>query len=307
MSGSFDHYHHTEIMTMNTRHDGRDGYRSSHNNYEDGKNAREESLSSTFVLDAFPLYPFQEVNKEDFYKSKRQQNFAPALALNCVQDPHRRRIENSHHKASQHNIITNHHGEQVVLDETHQGPPRVYLQHHHQSVGTHHALTNKMRAPSHISSGRQLSPNFSPGPWSVIVGRDKVALDAHGNKRLRVIVGLYLERYAKSHKDKDEKSLILSEIESTIRSACGGARGAFIKYNDGKWWEVENGTVREKIGRLLREALHTRYSSSSRRKRERRRSKGNKLLANKDESDVDSSSGNNGSVGSTGGHRAATT
>jgi hypothetical protein len=122
-----------------------------------------------------------------------------------------------------------------------------------------------------LSGGHALPDDFVPRPWSVLFGRNKQSIDAPGNKRLRIIIGWYLERYVKSHTDKEAKSTIISEIASTIRSACEGKGGAFVRYTDGSWWEVESMLVREKIGRMLREALHTNYSSSSKQKRERHR------------------------------------
>jgi hypothetical protein len=128
------------------------------------------------------------------------------------------------------------------------------------------------------SESRELPKDFVPRPWSVIVGRDKASLQAPGNNKLRMIVRLHLERYSKCGDNKDEKTRIISEIESTIRrnclKDCEGCQeeelGAFIKVQDGKWWEVSSWVAREKIGRMLREYLHTKYSSSSRRKRARR-------------------------------------
>jgi hypothetical protein len=138
--------------------------------------------------------------------------------------------------------------------------------------------SNSSSSSAALSGGYALPDDFVPRPWTVLVGRDKKSLDAPGNKRLRIIVGWYLERYVKSHSSKEAKSTIISEIESTIRSACEGKGGAFVRYTDGSWWEVEISLVREKISRMLREALHTKYSSSSKQKRERRRLR--RLLSN---------------------------
>jgi hypothetical protein len=116
---------------------------------------------------------------------------------------------------------------------------------------------------------RALPLDFTPGNWSVTVGRDKVSNDSPGNRRLHIIIGWYLERYTKSRTDKTEKGRIISEIEMIVQDACGGKGGAFITAIDGRWHEAPR-IGRDKISRLLREALHTTYSSSSKQKRARR-------------------------------------
>mmetsp|Transcript_132161 Transcript_132161/g.196921 ORF Transcript_132161/g.196921 Transcript_132161/m.196921 type:complete len:504 (-) Transcript_132161:44-1555(-) len=118
-----------------------------------------------------------------------------------------------------------------------------------------------------------LPDDFVPGPWSVVVGRDKAAVNAIGNKRLHVLAAIYLTKYATSEQ-KQDKTDIINEIEQTIRSACGEKNGvpvgSFVKFVDGKWWEVEAWVGREKIGRTLREPLHAKYSSTSKVKRARK-------------------------------------
>jgi uncharacterized Zn-finger protein len=117
-----------------------------------------------------------------------------------------------------------------------------------------------------------LPTDFSPGPWSVAVGKEKRSYKSPGNRRLRAIIGLFLDRYANCRNNKDEKSEIISQIEKAIRGGHGSALpGAFVKYSNGRWIEVDSGVARDKISRMLRESLHTEYSSSSKQKRLRRR------------------------------------
>jgi hypothetical protein len=117
-----------------------------------------------------------------------------------------------------------------------------------------------------------LPKDFSPGPWSVAVGKEKRAYTSPGNRRLRAIIGLFLERYANCRNNKDEKSEIISQIEKAIRGGHGYAlRGAFVKYSNGRWIEVDSCVARKKISRILRESLHIQYSSSSKHQRLRRR------------------------------------
>ena len=114
-----------------------------------------------------------------------------------------------------------------------------------------------------------LPEDFVPGPWSIVIGKDKKSFESPGNQRLRVIVRLFLEKYAKCGNNRSFKSGIISEIVTTMMNAHGGSDrpGAFIKYKNGRWWEVGVGFAREKISRMLRECLHTQYTSSSKQKR----------------------------------------
>ena len=95
---------------------------------------------------------------------------------------------------------------------------------------------------------------------------------ATGNRRLNVIATMFVGRYSQLTR-KDDKSEIVSEILRMVKDACPDERFAFIKYHDGRWWEVETLIAREKIGATLRDVLHTKYRSSTKSKLERRRAK----------------------------------
>jgi hypothetical protein len=83
---------------------------------------------------------------------------------------------------------------------------------------------------------------------------------------------MYVGRYSQLTR-KDDKSEIVSEILRMVKDACPDERYAFIKYHGGRWWEVETLIAREKIGATLRDALHSKYKSSTKSKLERRRAK----------------------------------
>jgi hypothetical protein len=79
-------------------------------------------------------------------------------------------------------------------------------------------------------------------------------------------------------KTKFEKSNIVSAIIATIRQAC--PQGGFIKFEEGEWWEVDDGFAREKIGCLFRDCLHSQYRSSNKAKIARRKATASKEPSN---------------------------
>ena len=115
-----------------------------------------------------------------------------------------------------------------------------------------------------------LPEGFSISSYSVVFGRGKRCSENVGNRRLQVIASMNVGRYASAN-SKLEKSHIVTDIMDTVREACPERRGAFVKYFEGRWWEVNENFVRERIGSILRDCLHTKYKSSTRAKLEKRR------------------------------------
>jgi hypothetical protein len=113
-----------------------------------------------------------------------------------------------------------------------------------------------------------LSTDFEPSCYSVICGRGKECFDSIGNRRFRVIVSLFIAQYSAS-RSKLAKSIIVSNIVDTIRSAGGG----FVKFEDGAWWEVSDANAREKVGALIRDYLYTKYKSAAKSKMARRKAR----------------------------------
>jgi hypothetical protein len=114
----------------------------------------------------------------------------------------------------------------------------------------------------------RLPANFLPSSNTVICGRGKACSTASGNRRLRKIVNSYLQPYSQA-RNKLEKSSIVSTIITKIKE--DNAAGAFVKFEDSVWWEVDDAVAREKIGCLLRDCLHTQYRSSTKAKLARRK------------------------------------
>jgi hypothetical protein len=123
--------------------------------------------------------------------------------------------------------------------------------------------------PRTTNNGKSKLPqDFLPSPQAVICGRGKACSSSPGNKSLKRIINSFLKPYSKA-RNKLEKSAIVSSIVGSIKQAA--PNGAFIKFESGIWWEVEDGVAREKVGCLLRDSLHTQYRSSTKAKLARRR------------------------------------
>jgi hypothetical protein len=117
-----------------------------------------------------------------------------------------------------------------------------------------------------------LPEGFEPTPYSVVCGRGRKSTYAIGNRRLQVIAQMFIGKYSQLSR-KEDKTEIVSKILAMIQEACPDERCAFIKYSDGRWWEVETLIAREKIGAVLRDCLFSKYRSSTKSKQERRRAK----------------------------------
>jgi hypothetical protein len=148
--------------------------------------------------------------------------------------------------------------------------------------------------PRTTNNGKSKLPhNFLPSPHAVICGRGKACSCSPGNKNLKKILNSYLKSYSKA-RNKLEKSAIVSCIVGSIKQAA--PTGAFVKFEGGAWWEVEDGVAREKVGCLLRDSLHTQYRSSTKAKLARRRAKNRRVVAG-DEMSLNTSSSNHSSHG----------
>ena len=105
-----------------------------------------------------------------------------------------------------------------------------------------------------------LPVGFLPSPYSVLIGRGKTCSEAIGNKRLQVIISTFLDEYSRTS-SRIEKSVIVNRIVDLVYDAC--PIGAFIKKENGIWWEVSDRVARERVGVMIRDSLHEQYKSSS--------------------------------------------
>ena len=109
----------------------------------------------------------------------------------------------------------------------------------------------------------------TPAPSDVICGRGRLCAEHPGNREFRKIVDSHLDSYAKAD-SKLEKSLLVSAIVNMVRR--NSPNGGFLKKNSktGRFEVVSDRIAREKVGQMLRDALHTQYKSSTEAKRKRR-------------------------------------
>ena len=120
---------------------------------------------------------------------------------------------------------------------------------------------------------KRMSANYSPSLYSVMIGRGKVFTEAVGTRRLKVIASCFLAEYSAA-KSQVDKASIITKIVHIVQEAC--PVGAFLKYEEGSWWEVSDNAAREKVGVVLRDLLHDQYKSSTK-ARSASRSKSRKL------------------------------
>ena len=134
-----------------------------------------------------------------------------------------------------------------------------------------------------------LPEEFRPTHYSVQCGRGKLCRTSIGNRRLQIIGSMFLQKYSAA-RNKYEKSIIVSDIISTVKAATND-HGAFIRFHNGRWWEVEELVARERVGSILRDSLHAKYRSSTQSKLARRAIKyGLKCQQNHQDQDKDDSS-----------------
>jgi hypothetical protein len=119
------------------------------------------------------------------------------------------------------------------------------------------------------SKKTRMPTRYKPDKNAVICGRGKVCTSNPGNQKLRVLILEHLDSYGKAS-NKVEKTEIVSTIMDSIKKGCPDAP-AFLKKEGDTWWEVDDAFAREKIGCIFRDALFTKYRSSTKAKLARRK------------------------------------
>ncbi|KAL3919734.1 MAG: hypothetical protein SGILL_003607 [Bacillariaceae sp.] len=119
------------------------------------------------------------------------------------------------------------------------------------------------------SKKNRMPPNYVPSKNAVICGRGKICTTNPGNRKLRALIKENLAAYGKAT-NKVDKTEIVSAIMDDIRKDCDD-EPAFVKKEEGTWWEVDDAFAREKIGCIFRDSLFTKYRSSTKAKLARRK------------------------------------
>jgi len=124
----------------------------------------------------------------------------------------------------------------------------------------------KSKAPCKAKT--PLPVDFQPTEYTVMCGRSRECFESVGNRRFRVLCNMHLQGYLDAP-GKLEKSRIVTKIMNTIRQSS--PVGAFVAYENGRYYEVSQRTAREKVGAFFRDSLHTVYRSSAKAKLARKR------------------------------------
>jgi hypothetical protein len=119
------------------------------------------------------------------------------------------------------------------------------------------------------SKKTRMPPNYVPPNTAVICGRGKICNSNPGNRKLRSLIKEFLQSYGKAT-NKVAKTEIVSSIMDSIKKDCGD-QPAFVKKEEGTWWEVDDAFAREKIGCIFRDSLFNQYRSSTKAKLARRK------------------------------------
>jgi hypothetical protein len=143
--------------------------------------------------------------------------------------------------------------------------------HFNPSYGAFASQSNNQRTSSSEpsasgSKNTQLRVVFQPSEYSVLCGRGKESFNHAGNRRFRILAGMYIERYSQAG-TKAAKSDIVSEMIAVIHTAGGN----FCKNESDAWVEIADHKAREKVSGLMRDLLHTQYRSSAKAKVGRRK------------------------------------
>ncbi|CAB9497618.1 Nitrilase family, member 2 [Seminavis robusta] len=115
-----------------------------------------------------------------------------------------------------------------------------------------------------------LPVDFEPSEYSVICGNKRTYFNSVGNRRFRVICKMHAKEFLNAE-SKHEKSFVVSTVMKTLKDAC--PVGAFVAFENGRWWQCSERTSREKVGTFFRDLAGAAYKSSSKNKIAQRRIK----------------------------------
>lgn len=124
-------------------------------------------------------------------------------------------------------------------------------------------IIRSMHRPDLHQIALRSSKRVVPGPFDVICARGKEAYNHQGNRYFRQIIHGATEKYSKVE-SKLQRSMIVTDIVDTIRVK---GNGFLRKTNKGEWVECSDVMCREKVGQHFRNALGSRYKSSTKSKR----------------------------------------
>ena len=114
---------------------------------------------------------------------------------------------------------------------------------------------------------QQLSRNFGPEVYTVVLGKGKIPKTNIGNLKLKRVVMDNLTEYTNG--ERREKIAVISRIIRQVTNANYTTTG-FVKFENDCWWEMTERDARVKVTALFRDCLADQYRSSSSSKVKRR-------------------------------------
>ena len=90
--------------------------------------------------------------------------------------------------------------------------------------------------------------------FDIICGRQSESLNHVGNRRFRVTINLYLQRYRETANTRKKRVELITEIIETLNAA--GAK--FLKQKRDSYVELSEREVRQKVAHALRDMAHRR-------------------------------------------------
>ncbi len=113
--------------------------------------------------------------------------------------------------------------------------------------GSRQIMMVPTRQPESLSSGKAipLGTDFCPGEYDVICGRGRRAARHVGNRRFKLVIQLYLDKYLRA-RTKSDKTLVVIEIVDIFRRV----NGIFVKPDSkhkGQWLQIGNQLVVSKV------------------------------------------------------------
>lgn len=129
------------------------------------------------------------------------------------------------------------------------------------SSGVSLPLTSTRRKSGEEEVRQPLDSSFKPTKFTVICGRGSVCCNSSGNLHLKRLVYKFAKPYETAVTKSDKTKLVASILAAVKKAASPDA--AFVKFEEGRWWNVGDQFAKEKIGALLRDALPGKYKSSS--------------------------------------------
>lgn len=118
---------------------------------------------------------------------------------------------------------------------------------------------------------KQLLPStFTPSESTVLIGKGRAPREAPGNKKLQALVSAQVYVYSQCQERKVRAGIIKGIMEE-IAKTCSDDDAPFAKFYGGRWWRVDETTIRENISAAFRNKLSDKYKSSTKHKSAKRR------------------------------------